>query len=98
MASGPLEATAAERAVVFGSYARGSADGYADLDLLVVLPTERGRWERGQLLKAVVEALPVPVDLLIYTPEEFERGMHRRLGVFEAIAREGRTIYARSPG
>jgi predicted nucleotidyltransferase len=96
LAEGPLRAAGAERAVVFGSWARGTADGYSDLDLAVVLETDLPRLERGQLLAGLVEALPVGVDILIYTPGEFARGMETRLGVFDAIAREGITIYARS--
>jgi hypothetical protein len=44
----------------------------------------------------VVEALPVGVDLLVYTPAEFACGLDERFGVFDAIAREGVAVYARS--
>jgi hypothetical protein len=54
--------------------------------------------ERGHLLRKVVEALPIGVDLLVYTPAEFARGIEDRYGIFDAIAREGVTIYARSAG
>jgi predicted nucleotidyltransferase len=90
-----LAASGAERAVVFGSWARGTADGYSDLDLAVVLATALPRLERGALLGDLVDALPVGVDLLVFTPEEWARGMEIRRGVFDAIAREGITIYAR---
>ena len=96
MAAGPLAASGAERAVAFGSWAAGTADGYSDLDLAVVLETDLPRVERGRLLARLIEALPVAVDLLVYTPEEFARGLAGAVGVFEAIAREGVTIYARS--
>lgn len=96
IARGPLEAAGAERAVVFGAYARGTADGYSDLDLAVVLPTELPVLERWKLLREVLDALPIPVDLLVYTPEEFTRGMAQGTGIFDALAREGVTIYARS--
>lgn len=95
LAAGVLERAGAERAVAFGSYVRGTADGYADLDLVVVLPTDLPPLERGTLLGDLYEALPVPLDLLVCTPEEFEEGMKRRTGVFAAIAEEGVTIYAR---
>jgi len=95
LAEAPLAAAGAERAVVFGAYARGTADGYSDLDVAVVLATDRPFTERGALLGGLLDALPVPVDLLIYTPEEFACGLSRGLGIFDAIAREGVTIYAR---
>jgi predicted nucleotidyltransferase len=95
---GPLEAAGAERAIVFGSWARGEADGYSDLDLLVVLQTDLPRFERGKLLSAVLDAIPIPVDLLVYTPEEFARGTARGFEVFDAIAREGVTIHERREG
>ncbi len=96
MAAKPLAAAGAERAIVFGSWAVGTADGYSDLDLAVVLETDLPRLERGRLLAGLIEALPVAVDLMVYTPEEFERGIAGRTGVFDAIARHGVTIYARS--
>lgn len=95
LAEGPLRAAGAERAVVFGSWARGTADGYSDLDLAVVLSTDRPLPERGNLLRDLFDALPVGLDLLVYTPKEFERGLRARTGVFDAIAREGVMIYAR---
>jgi uncharacterized protein len=92
-----LAAAGAERAVVFGSWARGTADGYSDLDLAVVIDTELPRIERWRLLAGVLDALPLAVDLLVFTPAEWAEGLRRGLGVFDAIAREGVTIHARSP-
>ena len=98
IAAGPLWRARAERAVVFGSYARGTADGYSDLDLAVVLDTRLPPSERWPLLREMLDALPVSVDLLVYTPEEFARGVEQRFGVFDAIVREGIPFYARSEG
>lgn len=53
-------------------------------------------FQQGKEQAALLDALPVPVDLLIYTPEEFALGMERRIGVFDAIDREGVLLYARS--
>jgi predicted nucleotidyltransferase len=86
------------RAVVFGSWARGSADGFSDLDLAVVLETELPSIERPRLLAGVHRALPgIGVDIVVYTPEEWERGIATGLDLFDSIRREGVTIHAR-PG
>ena len=93
----PLARAGALRAVAFGSYARGAADAWSDLDLAVVLETELPRAERGNLLAETVSALPVGVDIVVYTPDEWRQGMERCVGVFDALAREGVTIYERAP-
>jgi uncharacterized protein len=94
----PLRESGAERAVVFGSYARGEADGYSDLDLVVVLPTALPFLDRGRLLPELFDAVPVGIDLLIYTPEEYEEGRRRGFGIFAEMADHGVTIYPRRNG
>ena len=92
----PLARAACERAVVFGSYARGHADGFSDVDLAVVVATDLPRHARGVLVSEIVDASPLAMDVLVFTPAEFRRGLERGFGVFDAIAREGVTIYERS--
>lgn len=80
--------------MAFGSWARGEADGFSDLDLAVVADTSLPRVERGLALAAKLDdALPLVVDLIVYTPEEFSAGEARGFGVFGAIAREGVEVY-----
>ena len=59
------------RISVFGSYARGRADLFTDLDVLIIMDSDKSFVERQQ---RVYELLAVPVDLdaLCYTPSEFE--------------------------
>ena len=92
-AAGPLRAAGAIRAIVFGSYARGVADAWSDLDLVVVLDTDLPKLERGRLLESLHDAMPVALDLVICTPSEFETGSATRLDVFAALASEGKTIF-----
>ena len=94
IAAEPLRRAGAERAIAFGSYARGTADGYSDLDLVVVLRTHLPLTERWPLLRELLDALPVSVDLLVYTPEELALGMEQRTGIFDVIDREGVLLYA----
>lgn len=82
--------------MAFGSYARGTADAFSDLDLVVVLDTDLPRLERHRALAELFEASPIGIDLLVYTPLEFAAGLRRGYDVFDAIQREGVTIYERS--
>ena len=59
------------RVSLFGSYARGSADLFTDLDVLVVQETNEPFVARHRSLYRAL-ALPVDLDLICYTPQEFE--------------------------
>src|SRR5438445_49925 len=64
------------RISIFGSYARGRSDLFTDLDVLVIMDTSRPFMERQRELYELL-TLPVDLDLLCYTPDEFEKLQHR---------------------
>jgi predicted nucleotidyltransferase len=68
-------ATSPARVILFGSYARGTADEGSDLDLMVIeqeLPDKAAEYLR--LRGALGRVAPgVGVDLLIYPLSEYER-------------------------
>jgi predicted nucleotidyltransferase len=59
-----------ERVSIFGSYARGRADLFTDLDILVVMDTDQPFPDRIRTLYRLLAA-PVDMDLVCYTPREF---------------------------
>lgn len=93
LAAEPLQAVGAKRAIAFGSYARGLADAWSDLDLVVVMETDLPKLERRVLLGDLYDKIPVSLDLLVFTPSEFERGVQVGLDVFAALAADGKTIF-----
>lgn len=77
------------RAIVFGSRARGDALSTSDLDLILVSP----RFGSVPFLERpvlVLEALDYVggLELLCYTPEEFER-KREELGIVRVAVTEG---------
>jgi len=67
-----LSGPAVERISLFGSYARGRADLFTDLDILVIMQTDRPFIERAGEIHSMLR-LPVDADVICYTPEEFGR-------------------------
>lgn len=85
-----LRRAGAKRAIVFGSWARGEADGFSDIDLAVVMDTTLPHPERAlALTRELDQALSVVVDLLVYTPAEFAACEAGGFGVFDVLRREG---------
>lgn len=59
-----------QAAYLFGSYVQGLASAWSDIDLLIVMPTTIPFIERSRVFDDLYE-LGLPIDILVYTPEEF---------------------------
>ena len=83
-----------ERIIFFGSGARGDADEHSDYDLVVIKDTDRPFLERLRDMVPYLVKLARPIDILVYTPEEFDR--MGEVGLGWVLRQEGVTIYERS--
>ncbi len=79
-----------KEAYIFGSMARGDAGQRSDLDLIVVMETDKPFFQRYEEFKELILNLPLPVDLLIYTPEEWQEIKERLF--FRQILKEAKRI------
>ena len=81
-----------EKALVFGSFARGTATRRSDIDLIIVMETEKRFFERYDQV-AEFESLfaGFHVDTLVYTPEELESISHRPF--IQSALQDGIVIY-----
>lgn len=90
-----LQAYDPESIYLFGSWASGEHDDMSDVDLVVIKSTDRAFFDRlrevGRLLPAEVGG----VDVLVYTPQEFEVMRKEGNAFAEMVAEEGRLIYAK---
>ncbi len=68
-----LREHSARSAWIVGSHARGTAGPESDIDVIVVAPTRRPSVERFRDYLPAIIAAGAGVDLVVYTPAEFER-------------------------
>lgn len=92
------EAANAERVILFGSHARGEAGGTSDVDLLIVAQSDLPRHKRSRELYKLFRPYPFAMDLIVYTPEEIQRGKRSPVSFVSTVLREGKTVYVRRTG
>jgi len=80
------------KAILFGSVARGESDAWSDLDLIVVARTTRPFLERFKDFTGLYRVWP-RLDLLIYTPEEFEQMVAEENPLVAQALREGVVVH-----
>ena len=85
----------AEHVILFGSHARGNATEQSDVDFMIIADSELPRFKRSRELYKLISPYPFPMDILVYTPEEVEKGKKSRLSFISTVLREGETIYDR---
>jgi predicted nucleotidyltransferase len=81
------------RIILFGSQARGTADERSDVDLLVICPVDGRRLELMTVMDRALKGLGVARDIIILTPEEFERDRHIPGTIARPADREGKVLY-----
>jgi predicted nucleotidyltransferase len=82
-----------ERIILFGSHARGEAGSESDLDLCVIMNSSLRPMQRMVEVRSLFPRPQWPMDILVYTPQEFEERCQLG-GAFErTIAREGKVLY-----
>lgn len=80
------------KAVLFGSAVSDTATKKSDIDLMIVMETDKRFFDRYDAFDEISEIMRGrSVDLLIYTPQELENISHRPF--IRRILSEGKTIY-----
>lgn len=87
---------APQRIILFGSHARGDADGDSDVDLLVVMPEVEDRTKLAVEMRGALGDMPVPKDIVVTTPDEIDEWGDLVGTVLRPALQEGKLVYARS--
>lgn len=80
--------------ILFGSMAEGKPRLWSDIDIVVVRETDKNFIDRGLEIRHRFHP-KIGLDLLVYTPDEFEEMAKERLFFKEEIIKKGKVLYER---
>jgi predicted nucleotidyltransferase len=84
-----------DKIILFGSYHTGRLNEWSDLDLVIIKKTRLPFLDRTRQILQLLKP-EVGVDVLVYTPEEFEHLTRERAFVRNEILNKGKVLYERS--
>jgi predicted nucleotidyltransferase len=85
----------AERVILFGSYARGPVTKDSDVDLLVVAKTDLPPRQRYCAVRRLIADVPASFDIIVKTPEEYNRWRSVVNHIVYFADKYGRILYER---
>ena len=87
----PLLPFKPKKIILFGSQAKGTATEKSDLDVCVVIDTDKKHTTVAELYLAL--ELDTPVDIILYTPAEWESYLADNTSFARKINDEGVVLY-----
>jgi predicted nucleotidyltransferase len=78
---------------IFGSYAIGAGREASDLDLFVIKDTPENPEWRARAVQRLLFGVLHPLDVHVFTPEEFEDTVYEELSFTWVIARQARLYH-----
>ncbi|MFH1114529.1 MAG: nucleotidyltransferase domain-containing protein [Pseudomonadota bacterium] len=82
-----------KRIILFGSYAGGQPGPDSDLDLLIVMDVEGSLRRKANEIDMLLADRNIPMDLIVMTPEQYERQKNISGSIARQVEREGKVIY-----
>ncbi len=88
-----VESIHPKKIVLFGSYANGTADEHSDLDLFILSETDQPMNHRTRDILKLTRGMKIPLDIVVYTPEEIEKWKNTSNSFVSEIFKCGKTLY-----
>ena len=85
-----------EQIILFGSYARGSANPDSDVDLLVVMKNVKSKRAKQVEMRCALHDIRIPKDIIVVTESELERYRNIVGTIVRPALRVGKSMYVRS--
>ena len=84
-----------DKIYLFGSYANNRPSKDSDIDLLIIKNTTKPRHDRSIEFQRILIGTKLPVDVVVYTNNEFESEKARPDSFINSILKEAQLIYER---
>jgi HEPN domain-containing protein/predicted nucleotidyltransferase len=84
-----------EKIILFGSRAEGKGSEGSDIDLVIVKETDKRPLDRRIEVETLLADRAVPIDLIVYTPDEIRHLYSIGSPFVEEIVEKGRLLYMR---
>ncbi|MBI5208280.1 MAG: nucleotidyltransferase domain-containing protein [Candidatus Firestonebacteria bacterium] len=80
---------------LFGSYAKGEANEYSDIDILVVDDSAKNKHQIALEISEKLFPRNYSLDLIVVSPEEIEKKQTLKLDFWIDILKNGKLLYVR---
>jgi predicted nucleotidyltransferase len=85
-----------DKIILFGSRARGQGRPDSDADLLIVMRVDGSKRQQAVQIDLALEGIPIPIDLIVVTPQEVEKYRDALGTIIREAVREGKVLYERA--
>ncbi len=81
-----------EKIILFGSFSSGTPTPHSDVDLLVIVDTDRSTWELGAEISLLFKH-SYPMDIIVRTPKEITRRLNAGDYFIRDLVENGKVLY-----
>ncbi len=91
-----VDALDPEKIILFGSFAYGTPEPDSDVDLLVIMESDKSAHARSAQISEILCPRPFPVDIIVRTPAEVTGRLAIGDCFFQEILTRGKVLYERA--
>ena len=84
-----------EKIILFGSFVHGKPTEDSDIDLFIIKKTKKNLLERIREVDKILINRMIPLDILVYTPEQTRKRLNLGDFFIEDITTNGKVLYER---